>query len=85
MYNKLRPQEEISNTSVQMAIYSCLPNEENNGYLRHRDSFKVKSLTPNTRMRKLTLITYLNNLPIDCGGCLRLFLANDETIDVVPR
>jgi len=69
-----------------MAYYKCLPGSKNGGYLRHRDAFKQSYYAPNSRMRKLTLISYINTPNVDAKhrGCLRLFPKKDEIIDIVP-
>ena len=73
-----------------MAVYPCFTNETNNGYRKHIDAFKNTARSDNLRLRKVTLITYLNtpfdqnDVRVDKRGCLRLYL-NDQIIDVVPR
>lgn len=62
-----------------MAVYSAKPGETNNGYRKHRDAFKIdpNNLVDQQRMRKLTLISYLNSAfheDSNLRGCLRLYL-----------
>lgn len=73
---------------IQLAEYDGLKGEES-FYLRHKDAFKVDSnnLKPGQKMRKLTVITYLNeDIPSsrDKQGQLRLY-TDDKIIDVAPR
>ena len=73
-----------------MAVYSAGPGETNSGYLKHRDAFRVdpNNLVDNQRLRKLTLISYLNSeFDPNCEqkGCLRLYLQNGQRVDIVPR
>jgi hypothetical protein len=46
-YNALVPDEQLTNASVQMAIYPCNKSETNNGYRKHIDAFKNEKVLEN--------------------------------------
>lgn len=84
LYNEQREKEEkLDDCETQLAVY------EGHGeyYLRHKDAFKLDSnnLKDGQRLRKLTVIAYLNpDLETTRKGELRLYL-EDSIVDVTPR
>jgi len=82
LYNE-RESAKLDDCETQLAVY------EGHGeyYLRHKDAFKLDSnnLKDGQRLRKLTVIAYLNpELSASHKGELRLYLA-DRIVDVTPR
>ncbi|CDW88855.1 c transferase [Stylonychia lemnae] len=87
MYEK--PINQISDFEVQLASY----NGSGEYYLRHKDAFRLdeNNLADNQKMRKYTLITYLNpnleqikEVKTNKLGQLRLYL-KEKIVDIVPH
>lgn len=61
---------------LQLAFYEA----PNRGYERHIDAFR------GPQSRRVTAICYLNKgWDASDGGALRLFLSEDETVDILPE
>ncbi len=81
LYNELVG-EHLDDCETQLAVY------EGKGeyYLRHKDAFKIdiNNLKDGQKLRKLTVIAYLNQEIGPKKGELRLYLEK-QIVDVVPR
>mmetsp|Transcript_42704 Transcript_42704/g.65553 ORF Transcript_42704/g.65553 Transcript_42704/m.65553 type:complete len:126 (-) Transcript_42704:1253-1630(-) len=81
----------LDGQSVQLAVYSCGPEQKNTGYRKHKDAFVIdpNNLEDGQKLRKLTIVNYVNSphgskIPEGSDyGALRIFTPT-RLYDVLP-